>query len=290
MKHIVPKYEITFSTKARQIGLKLHHVSESRQFSQKYRFDTEAYERALGYSLPTRLADLLDIASSVYLGDRLALRWPRKWFDPEKRHWKRELHLILPVRDLSFWRNPVILEQLTAVLDYATEDRWNFIFMPLYVSREPSQIDIAFQVPQDTHMALFSGGLDAFAGAFTHLKKYRLARTYLISVVTNPRMRGVQRRQIDALKDELRLDLIHIPVPLHLKERMLPDHLEEKLNVHAGFFILSWEAFSLFAGKDKLHLFENGIGALNLPMTDFQMELIIPARPARLRFLRFRNS
>lgn len=274
MNGIAPNYEINFSARARQVGIKLCQASGARQYFQKYNFDATAYEGALWQSLSRRSADLLDIAKSVYLGDRLALRCPRGWFDPKKRHWKRVLNLIIPVRDLSFWKNPTVLEQLTTVLDYATEDRWNFTFEPLH--NEFHQTSLALKSGacngQNVSVALFSGGLDAFAGIFAHLNKNRPDKTYLISAVTNRRMRGVQRRLVNALKRELQLSLDHIPVSLHFKERLLPDHLEEKTQRSRGFlYNVTGGVFAHLAGKDKLHLFENGVGALNLPMTDFQI-------------------
>lgn len=274
MKFTIPKYEIELSDNARQISYKFYPPAarQHKQYFQEFDFDTEVYWRALGCTLPARISDLLNIASSVYLADRLALRCPPDWSNFQRRPWKRKLNLVIPVRELSFWQRPAILEHLTETLEFATEDRWNLIFKSFCTIKKPLQSTLDFKLPDNIFVGLFSGGLDAFAGTFDYLRKHRPDRAYLISVVTNRRMKGVLRQQINELKKELRLDIVYVPIRIHFRERMLPDYLEEKTQRSRGFlYTLLGSILAHLSSRSKLHLFENGIGALNLPMVDSQI-------------------
>ncbi len=67
---------------------------------QHFRFDIEEFERFFQKPLPSRLADLLRIASAIYVVDRLARRRQRD----QLRHWSRTLAMEIGVIEPSFGR------------------------------------------------------------------------------------------------------------------------------------------------------------------------------------------
>lgn len=271
---LLPSYEITILPEAQQVNLKPCNYANVKVFPQRYSFDYKSYEMALFSRLSRRLADLLELTNAIYLADRLALRRPHGIADSPWRPWKRRLQLSIPVRDLDFWQDAKVSEQLASVLDYITEDRWCFAFRQLTNASSQSSLDFKadFKVPDNTFIALFSGGLDSFAGVTAYLNNHNFDCIYLISAVTNQRMKGTQKSLLRSLKRAFNPDIIHIPIRLQLRERTLPDHLEEKSQRSRGFlFGVLGSVFAFHAGRKKLNLFENGVGAINLPMTEFQI-------------------
>lgn len=271
---LLPSYEITVSPETQQVSLKSCNYNNEKIFSQRYSFDYRSYEKVLFSRLPRRLADLLELVNLIYLADRLAPRRPRGSTDSPWRPWKRHLQLSLPVRDLDFWQDAKVSEQLASVLDYITEDRWCFAFRRLTNAPSQSSLDFKtdFKVPDNTFIALFSGGLDSFAGTTTYLSNHNFDCICLISAVTNQRMKGTQKSLVRPLKRAFNRDIIYMPIMLQLRERTLPDHLEEKSQRSRGFlFCVLGSVFSFHAGRRSLNLFENGIGAINLPMAEFQI-------------------
>jgi len=269
-----PKYDIIFSKEFHCVQVKHLNSGIQRQFVQKFHFDNRNYERALFKNLPDRFIDLLEIANSVFLADRLSLRKPIGFKTNNYRYWKRELILNLYLRDITFWQNPNVIEKLKQVLDYLTEDHWI-----INLNSKPSsskQLNFDFYHLKNTFTALFSGGLDSFAGITSHLSENKYEHVYLLSVVTNKRMKGVQKSLTDTFAKKLNTKIFYVPIFLNLNQRSLPgsvpEHFEEKTQRSRGFlFTVYGSVFSMLAGSNILGLFENGIGAINLPMVNFQI-------------------
>lgn len=261
----IPKYNFNFSPETKQIRLDSFVLDKSETYTSRFYWNFNSYIGALFKHPSPRLTDLAEMASSIFLADRLALRGKK---------WKRNLKLRIPVTDLVFWRQPNILRTLSDILYYLTEDYWTFEF----TDRKPrafdnhKQIVFPFDMPNETCIALFSGGLDSFAGVVKHLSESSFRKTFLVSIVTNHRMRGVQKKLAYSIKQNLNIDLILVPLAVYLRSPMLPEKLQEKTQRTRGFiFTVLGSIFSVLAGKYNLNLFENGIGAINLPMVNFQI-------------------
>lgn len=269
----IPKYLLCFDSNKRIINIS-SSPTKSPVSSHHFKFDTHYYHAPLSNDLSDRLVDLVDIAGFVYFADRIALRKPHNKEFHVWQNWKRDLKLVVPVRDLDFWNCPEIKEQLSFVLYFLTEDQWVFDFEKLHNDRINSQLEFPFyrKLSEDIFISLFSGGLDSFAGTVSLLNEERYPHTFLVSLVTNKRMYSTQKRLIESMKRELNLSIVHVPIRLHFSKRSIPDNLEEKTQRSRGFlFNVLGSVFAIHAGKNVLHLFENGIGALNLPMVDFQI-------------------
>lgn len=267
MKSEIPQYNFVFAPNNREIKLTSLKSGKVQNHFSKFFWNLDKDTTALFKRTPMRLSDLAEIAGSVFLADRMGLRLSA---------WKRKMHLTIPVSELSFWNDSMISEVLSEVLYHFTEDEWSFGFIAKEsksLDNSGEQIDIPFDMPEDTFVALFSGGLDSFAGVVNRLSKVGAKKCFLVSIVTNPcRMRGAQRELVRILKGSFNVDIIHIPLVVYLRRPKLPEHLQEKTQRTRGFiFSVLGSIFSAVADQNVLNLFENGIGAINLPMVDFQI-------------------
>jgi hypothetical protein len=126
---------------------------------------------SFGQILEPLQADLMDISLFVYLADRLSLR--RKRSNPQYQLiWTRRLQLKIPVRCLSIWEQEENHRLLEELLYYFTEDEWQIEFTVRQSEQRGSEIQSSLfpqPAPSQLRVALFSGGLDSFAGAIYRL-------------------------------------------------------------------------------------------------------------------------
>ncbi len=261
----IPKYNFNFAPDEKTIEFTSFKSGKVQRHSTKFYWNFNSYNRALFKNPSLRLSDLTLITASIFLSDRLALR---------SQTWKRDLFLTIPVRDYSFWSQAQISQLLSDILYYLTEDNWFFKFTANDSEnfQKSNQLTFPFGIPDETLIALFSGGLDSFAGIVKHLGKYDFSKSFLVSIVTNFRMRGVQKKLVNSIREELKIDVVHIPLAVHLRAPILAEHLQETSQRSRGFiFSVLGSIFAVIAKKSTINLFENGIGAINLPMVDFQI-------------------
>jgi 7-cyano-7-deazaguanine synthase in queuosine biosynthesis len=127
------------------------------------------------------------------------------------------------------------------------------------------------QLSKPVHVALYSGGLDSFLGAFQHLSNGSDSSFVLVSGCTNTRQRVSQREQVRAIGKFSEHAINHVIVPFGL-QRSGSEQREEKSQRSRGFLFLSLgAATAISAGVREVKLYENGIGAINLPFDGTQL-------------------
>jgi len=170
-------------------------TQESTPHAMRYFIDDETIDRRFGYEIDSLSADWMDVALACYLADRLALR---PILRTGGRHWSRAFKVILPVRELDRWTNPVKCS-LAALLRFLTEDIWQFEFVRYQGPRRAVGLQrslFPFKPDPTTRVALYSGGLDSFAGTARELCTSSRSNCVLVSGVTNPRQQAAQRSQV----------------------------------------------------------------------------------------------
>lgn len=224
--------------------------------------------RYLPKVLDPLLADFLDVAFSVYLADRLAPRRNRR--NPHYlTQWSRTLELIIPVRRAEFWTSETIQESLRQLLRFFTEDNWQINFVRRQEELRQQSLPSA-QLQEHSRVALFSGGLDSFAGAINQLSELTYQHFTLVSGITNPRQGKGQREQVKLLKRLFGDRLSHVAIYYGLKQG--GERVEENSQRSRGFLFLTLGAVTaLAAGVRELYVYENGIGAINLPYNGTQL-------------------
>ena len=211
----------------------------------------------LSRALPGLAADMLEIVASVYAIDRLAPR-PTERQRPAGAGWARSLWADIPVREPDRWRQQIPL--ISQLLHWLTDDDWSLEFSQLQsgagVLDTPQQF-LFDTVPDGAVPVLFSGGLDSAAGLALELLH---GDAVGISVHTNGWMMSVQRRVLAALNETSR----HQCVPLRYRISVR-NSTETSQRSRGLLFLAAGVATAWAVHQDHLRVFENGIGAINLP-------------------------
>jgi hypothetical protein len=157
--------------------------------------------RAMLSSVPDVLLDLLEVAAYVCCADQQSSRGSEKLTE-HGRDWRRVMNFTIPVRLPELWASAPVVEALCETLGFLFDDAYAFSFVkatdPL-ADREmyfPELVDGSF-VPDE--VALFSGGVDSFAGAVDGLVGER-KRLALVGHHSCPKVFNIQKELIEGLK------------------------------------------------------------------------------------------
>jgi 7-cyano-7-deazaguanine synthase in queuosine biosynthesis len=142
-----------------------------------------------------------------------------------------------------------------------TGDDWDLEFRQLAKGAGPLDDPRRFlfdTVPRGSVPALFSGGLDSALGLAQGLS---YGDSIAVSVHTNPRMQAVQQRVIRELTSDETQSCVHLQYRVSLHER----DRENSQRTRGLLFLATGIATAWWLRQDRLRVFENGIGAINLP-------------------------
>ncbi len=201
--------------------------------------------------------DLVDLATAAYLTDRRTHR-DKPWTEG----WSRTLSFELRARRPGTWRRQEVREAVLELLRWLTEDEWDYFVSTNVGVDSGGQMALPIDAVE-REVVLFSGGLDSTAGAalLLHSGTPLLGST----VATNERMKGYQRAVARALSAVDGWDIRTTPGRFSEKAAA---RSEEPTRRTRGFVFLAvgW-ATATAAGRPRLLVLENGIGAINLPFT-----------------------
>jgi len=218
--------------------------------------DGSAVVGRLARELPPHAADLIEIAAMTYAADRLARRKAER-DTADGSGWDRQLRLQVPVRRPDLWADAA--GELTELLEWLTHDDWALKFCQLNPGAGTLDHHQGFlfdMVPDGSPAALFSGGLDSALGLARDLALDPVA----VSVHTNPRMQATQRNVFSRIcGSRSRCMHLQFRVSLHQSDCENSQRTRGLLFLAAGIGT-AWEL-----GQDRLRVYENGIGAINLP-------------------------
>ena len=214
-----------------------------------------------GLQVMPHVADLIDLAVSIYVADR----WTRR-----KRGLPRVIRVSLPLRTDSFFYSTKVHDHLRQMLHWYTGDLWTFDFPRLLNRRRTAELQSTMFEPSnegiETEVALWSGGLDALAGLCNRIYKRSAERFRVVGTGANPRVWGLKKRVFDKLKDRVGVDMeltrLHIE-QTQTKQRGL--HGDNLTRARGAVFMLLGSAYALLEQENALAVYENGPGALNLP-------------------------
>jgi 7-cyano-7-deazaguanine synthase in queuosine biosynthesis len=147
------------------------------------------------------------------------------------------------------------------LLAWLTDDSWTLEFFQLSEGAGPldeSQGFLFDTIPHGSSPVLFSGGLDSTAGLAAHLVD---GDAVAISVDTNNWMQHVQQRVLHNLQGLS----VHTCVPLRYRVSVGASSVENSQRSRGLLFLAVGIATSWALRQDRLLVFENGIGAINLP-------------------------
>lgn len=249
----------------------------SWQASKEYYINDERIADSFGKTLSPLLSDWVDVALATYLADRLS---PRVGLNPSRkfRNWRRVIHLRIPVRRLDAWNRPEVKIALADLLSFLTDDFWKISFVKRRGSgrqAENNQYLFSNRPRKPIHVALFSGGLDSFCGAAIEMAQSPRASFVFVSAVSNSRQRSAQREQMRGITREFKpKDVRHVAIPFGVRwhGKTARGATEEPSQRGRGFLFLTLGAVTAIAsGASELSVYENGIGAINLPYDASQL-------------------
>lgn len=238
----------------------------------RYFLNDQPVTNLFGEDASPKIVDLADIAIAAYLADRVS---PRREPSTTAQMWPRRFELVLGVRCREFWSSPERHEALEKLFSFLTDDEWNLSFVePGGIDRlEGTQREFRLPPKNVPRVALFSGGLDSYAGVAGVLDADRDSDLVIVSAATNYRHIAGQRKQVEILRGLPRpAELIHRVVEFGIKWHDSDDAIQESSQRTRGLvFLILGSIAALNSRAHRLEIYENGVGAINLPMDASQI-------------------
>lgn len=272
------------------------HLHIDGAVRQSAKLNADGFFKALLSLPPPRCLDLLRISAGIFAVDRISKR--RRQGNNE--HGIRQLHLTFDVRDVDFWTQPDIRNLLLEILKFLTDDDWAFDFKLAQQTLGDSGHQEFLDLPKDfhpAHGALYSGGLDSAAGLANRLIEG--ANDFML--VTVGHQSGLHRRiekQFNTLKGVLASSKIVSPRLLHStlttsleggKAKRMKE--QERTQRSRAFLFCSAATIAGKAyGLKTIEMFENGVGAINLPLMTGMLSSGLSTRGAHPTFLRLMSE
>lgn len=221
--------------------------------------------RTMLSNLPDLLIDLLEVAAYVYCADQRLARGSDQ-LSKFGESWRRSLRFKIPVRDLAVWQDPDVQEALIDTLGFLSDDSYSFEFRQADTPVQPKELyfhDLIDPADEHDEVALFSGGVDSFAGAVTDLVANNRSLT-LVGHYSSTKVRSVQEGLIAELtRRGFDRRLSYIPVWVSNEGVRAREYTQR---TRSFLFACLGLVVARMSGKDKFSFYENGVVSINLPL------------------------
>jgi 7-cyano-7-deazaguanine synthase in queuosine biosynthesis len=278
-----------------QISGTADHVYVEGAIKQSAKLNADGFFKQLLVLPSQRCRDLMRIGVGIHAVDRISKRRKRN-----DEIGARQLHLAVEVRDLDFWRQSSINELLVDILSFLTCDDWSLEFKESRQALGSGGHQDYLPLPrpfQPKYAALYSGGLDSAAGLASRL----LAGADEFILVTVGHQSGLHARvekQLSGLNAVLeaskggRAKLLHSTLTTSLEggkaKRM---RQQERTQRSRAFLFCAAAAIAAKAYEvERIEMFENGVGAINLPLMTGMLGNALSTRGAHPTFLRLMSD
>ena len=250
----------------------MHGASSGIRRDDGYQIGPTLFNGFFSSELAPALADMVEVGVAVYAADRMCRR-KLGGADTYQHSWHRRMRLTVPVRDPSLWNSEEVQERLGAVLTFLTDDEWHFRFSRHEGPSRALQGSLSNALPRPPRaVALFSGGLDSLAGFCQEAVQRPEASFVLVSAWTNRRL---LRRQISlarAIPESTGRKILPVFVHFGLRRGGSTYNDDERSQRTRGFVHgLLGAAVALAMEEEAVACYENGVGALNLPLSPVQL-------------------
>lgn len=225
--------------------------------------------------LPASAADLLDLTLAIYAADRSSRRDYKR-----SNTGQRRLDVRLALRNPDYWTAPATAERLQEFLYWLSGDEWSFRLERRGAAQTPAESGaFLFKVPLEppVSVSLFSGGLDSLAGLACRSMDDPGESRVLVSGYTHNRLLNQQRSLVHYVRSALEerspgagTRVWHVAVSFGMR-RPQGGREERGQRTRALVFLALGATAALQAGADTLWVYENGVGALNLPINETQL-------------------
>ncbi|MCT7952892.1 7-cyano-7-deazaguanine synthase [Ancylothrix sp. C2] len=218
----------------------------------------EEFSSRVETKFPSIIADLIDLAVAIYASDRLAV------YNLERT--QRRIYVFLPLGHPELFNGELLQSKLNELLIWTTGSQWSFEFTKRQVSGrfvEQQPLLLSTMTP-DSEVALWSGGLDSLAGLYTRLQTTPDQPFTLFGTGSNNIIYSYQGKIAEKVQSIFpnRISLLRVPIHFNNSSQQNKNKLSR---VRGVLFTLLGSACAYLMGQKKLFVYENGIGAINLP-------------------------
>lgn len=219
-----------------------------------YRLRTDELFGPLSADAPPRVRDLLAIAAGIYTIDRLV----RRSYQSSVHGPAREIRIRARVSDPDFWS--IQSAALQSALMTLSGDQWCFEFEQGPVCQWQTSLLEA----HDT-VCLYSGGLDSLAGLATRLAETS-DRVTSVTMVHVARLRARVEGHIAGLNSHFGKRVFPLFVRMALINPPPLDEQEQSQRCRGFIFAALGIGAAHALGAQRIEVYENGVGALNVPL------------------------
>lgn len=232
-----------------------------------------------------RAVDLICIAGGAYALDRIT----RRRCTPSNEAGTRTLPVCFQVNDIDYWQQASIVDAVTDLLYSLTGDTWLVSFAPHDRPAAPTlQGRIGLEASSTPkRLALYSGGLDSAAGLAAQVLRGQ-RDIMLLTIGHQASIRSRVRRQLllldAALPGGAPSHRAYFAVRLRYPGRIRSQETSQRAR---GFlFCASATVLAHAFGISQIDLYENGPGAINLPLNSASLSGGFTTRGAHPAFLK----
>lgn len=216
-------------------------------------------------NVPDLLIDLLEVAAYVYCADQRLVRGSDK-LTKFGQDWRRSLHFFIPVRQLEVWQQPDVQELLRNTLGFLSDDSYEFDFRRAETPVQPKELyfpNLIKAFAEHDEVALFSGGVDSFAGAVNDIVTLGKSLT-LVGHHSSNNVRNVQEILIKGLKQRgFGRQVSYIPVWIS-NENVRAHEFTQR--TRSFLFACLGLVVATMSGKNRFRFYENGVLSINPPL------------------------
>ena len=226
----------------------------------------EVIEKHMVSEVPNHLRDLLDIATYVFVADRMVRRGGET-LPNMGRDWRRRFRLFIAVREPERWNDLHLRAPLEELIGFVSEDHYRIEFVKSY---DPPDFPVRLPLqsgdvppPRHDQILLFSGGLDSLAGAVRELSQ-TCDRVVLVSHRSSDWVFSRQKELAQALSFRFPGQVQHVPVEVTMTNAQCD--VEHTQRTRSFLFFAIGCVMAEMLGSDRIRFFENGIISFNLPI------------------------
>lgn len=221
--------------------------------------------RSMLANVPDLLLDLLEIAAYVYCADQRLSRGTAQLTNFGE-NWRRDLHFVIPVRTPALWQQHDVQRLLEDTLGFLSDDSYTFEFRKAtrpFLSRDVYFQDLIDASSDYDAVAMFSGGVDSFAGAVQDVV-LRGRSVCLVGHSSATKVKSIQQQLVDELKARgLERRVTYIPVWVTNENVRPNDHTQR---TRSFLFACLGMVIAHMSGKDRFTFYENGVVSINPPV------------------------
>lgn len=207
--------------------------------------------------------DLLKLSLAVFSADKLSSR------SQAYNKWSRYIHLYYPVKNPNLWNG--VKELVEKTLNFLTGDHWEIHFRPVGTKQLNKNRQTQGQLPnlakQTKTVALVSGGLDSFAGAIDLLETTQDGVVFVSHYSRGGVTKTVQDRVFSLLRHHYQDRFCSLQFFVQPSGGSSGEVESSQRSRSFLFLSLGVAVASTNESFAPLHVYENGLLSLNVPLT-----------------------